>query len=126
MTCLVTLFDRKLQVVKTRLFGNFNELLSTQNVKVARFARNVECDFLVDFQFGFKLLDLILDFGIVRKRKKSINFFVLFFFLLAEWSDYPRENFGALFLLQRCGHFGYTTQSIATRCSAYAVVFTFH
>ena len=28
----------------------FNELLSTQNVQVARFASNVECDFLGDFQ----------------------------------------------------------------------------
>ena len=28
----------------------FDELLSTQNVNVARFARNIECDFLDDFQ----------------------------------------------------------------------------
>ena len=46
LTCLVTLFDRKLQVFKNSLkwtiFGIFNEFLSTQNVKVARFARNVE------------------------------------------------------------------------------------
>ena len=46
MTCLVTLFDRKLQVFKNSpkltIFGIFNELLSTQNVNVARFARNVE------------------------------------------------------------------------------------
>ena len=27
----------------------FNKLLYTQNVNVARFARNVECDFLDDF-----------------------------------------------------------------------------
>ena len=31
-------------------FGIFIELLSTQNVNVARFARNIECDFLGDFQ----------------------------------------------------------------------------
>ena len=31
-------------------FGIFNELLSTQNVNVARFARNVEWDFFCDFQ----------------------------------------------------------------------------
>ena len=31
-------------------FGIFDELLSTQNVNVARFARNVECDFLGDLQ----------------------------------------------------------------------------
>ena len=43
MTCLVTLFDRKLQVsIKLTIFGIFNELLSTQNVNVARFARNLE------------------------------------------------------------------------------------
>ena len=46
VTCLVTLFDRKLQVFKKSpkltIFGIFNELLSTQNVNVARFARNIE------------------------------------------------------------------------------------
>ena len=35
---------------KRTIFGIFNELLSTQNVNVARFARNVECDFFCDFQ----------------------------------------------------------------------------
>ena len=44
LTYLVTLFDRKLQVFKKSpkwtIFGNFNELLATQNVNVARFARN--------------------------------------------------------------------------------------
>ena len=44
LTCLVTLFDHKLQffakIAKLTIFGIFNELLSTQNV--ARFARNVE------------------------------------------------------------------------------------
>ena len=53
MTCLVTLFDRKLQVfqklAKTDHFWYFFiELLFTQNVNVARFARNLELDF--DFQ----------------------------------------------------------------------------
>ena len=46
LTCLVTLFDRKLQVFKNSpkwtIFGIFNLLLSTQNVNVARFARSVE------------------------------------------------------------------------------------
>ena len=54
MTCLVTLFDRKLQVFKNlpklTIFGIFSELLSTQNVNIARFARNVEWDILYDFQ----------------------------------------------------------------------------
>ena len=31
-------------------FGIFNQLLSTQNVNVARFARNVKWDFFCDFQ----------------------------------------------------------------------------
>ena len=47
---LVTLFDRQRQVFKLTIFGIFNELLFTQNVSVARFARNVECDFFYDFQ----------------------------------------------------------------------------
>ena len=54
LSCLVTLFDRKLQIFKNSpklaIFGIFNELLSTQNVNVARFARNVERDFFCDFQ----------------------------------------------------------------------------
>ena len=49
LTSLVTLYDRKLQVFKNSpkwtIFG-----LSTQNVNVARFARNVEWDFFCDFQ----------------------------------------------------------------------------
>ena len=54
VTNLVTLFDRKIQVFKNSpkltIFVIFNELLSTQNVSVARFARNVEWDFFCDFQ----------------------------------------------------------------------------
>ena len=54
VTCLVTLFDRKIQVFKNlpklNIFGIFNELLSTQIVNVARLARNVECDCFSDFQ----------------------------------------------------------------------------
>ena len=53
MTCLVTLFDRKLQVFtnsrKLAIFVIFDKLLSTQNVNVARFARYVESDFGDDF-----------------------------------------------------------------------------
>ena len=51
---LVTLFDRKLQVFKNSakwtIFAIFTKLLSTQNVNVAGFARNVEWDFFCDFQ----------------------------------------------------------------------------
>ena len=54
LPCLVTLFDRKPKVFKNSpnwtIFGTFNLLLSTQNVNVARFARNVECDFFSEFQ----------------------------------------------------------------------------
>ena len=32
----------KASILKLTIFGIFNELLSTQNVNVARFARNVE------------------------------------------------------------------------------------
>ena len=50
----LSLFDRKFRVFKNSpnwpCFSIFNELLSTQNVNVARFARNVECDFFYDFQ----------------------------------------------------------------------------
>ena len=35
---------------KLTIFGIFNQLLSTQNVNTARFARNVEWDFFWDFQ----------------------------------------------------------------------------
>ena len=54
VTCLVTLFGRKLQVlkklVKMNYFWHFWQFLSTQNVNVARFARNVEWDLFRDFQ----------------------------------------------------------------------------
>ena len=42
LTCLVTLFDHKLQELKLAILGIFNKLLSTQNVNVARFARSIE------------------------------------------------------------------------------------
>ena len=57
--CLETLFDRKLhfqKIAKLTFFGISNELLSTQNVNVARFARNVEWNFLCDFQTPWSFL----------------------------------------------------------------------
>ena len=49
-----TVWPSKLQIFKNSpkltTFGIFNQLLSTQNVNVARFARNVEWDFFCDFQ----------------------------------------------------------------------------
>ena len=46
LTCLVALFDSS----NWTIFGIFNELLSTQNVNIARFARNIKWDFFYDFQ----------------------------------------------------------------------------
>ena len=46
LTCLVTLFDRKLQV-----FKNLSKLIFfDENVNLARFARIIEWDFFCDFQ----------------------------------------------------------------------------
>ena len=42
LTCLVTLFDSKLQVLKTRQTGPLFCFVPTQNVNIARFAREVE------------------------------------------------------------------------------------
>ena len=54
MTCLLTLFDRKLQIFrifnKSTFLGIFNDLLSTQNANVIRFARKVEWYFFCNFQ----------------------------------------------------------------------------
>ena len=41
------------KLAKSDHFGIFNQLLSTQNVNVSRFARNVEWDFFYDFQSCF-------------------------------------------------------------------------
>ena len=38
------------KLAKMTIFGIFDKLLSTQNVNVARFARNVKWDFICDFQ----------------------------------------------------------------------------
>ena len=40
------------KIAKLTILGFFKELLSTQNVQVARFARNVEWDFFCYFQSG--------------------------------------------------------------------------
>ena len=46
---------------KLSIFGIFNAFLSHQNINVARFARNIECDFFWDFQtLWSNLLDGIL------------------------------------------------------------------
>ena len=38
------------KLAKLTIFGIFNQLLSTQNINGARFARNIEWDFFYDFQ----------------------------------------------------------------------------
>ena len=43
----------------TIFFGIFNELFSTQNVTVARFARNLEWDFSCDFQTPWLLVSAL-------------------------------------------------------------------
>ena len=45
-----TVWPQASRFKKLSIFGIFNRLLSTQNVNVARFARNVEWDFFCDFQ----------------------------------------------------------------------------
>ena len=77
-TCRVTLFDCKFQVFK---MDNFRELLSTQNVNVARFARNVEYDFFlaifkhcVDIYFCAKKIKLkSRKYFFFKKKKKCLN-----------------------------------------------------
>ena len=64
---LVTLFDHQLQGFKKSpnclIFGIFDELLPTQNENVARFACNIKCDLLVDFQtLCTKVVDFPKDF----------------------------------------------------------------
>ena len=72
---LVTLFERKLQVFKNSpFFAIFTELLSTQNVNVASFPRNVKCDFVSDFQ----TLWALENFGSVKEGKILLKVFVYF------------------------------------------------
>ena len=57
------MFDSKFQVfqklAKMTSFGIFDELLSTQNVKVTRFASNVDCDFFLWFSNIVMVVDYI-------------------------------------------------------------------
>ena len=54
LTCLVTLIDCKFKVFnnssKLKIFDIFNQLLSARKVNIARFTRDVEWDFLCNFQ----------------------------------------------------------------------------
>ena len=74
--CLETLFDRKLhfqKIAKLTFFGISNELLSTQNVNVARFARNVEWNFLCDFQTPWSFLHTYSLFHFFSRPSLSIQ-----------------------------------------------------
>ena len=85
LPCLVTLFDRKLQVLKNSpkwtIFGILNSLLSTQNV-----ARNVEWDFFCDFQTPWSCMIRVLHFS----KKKNIS-------LKAFWQHFQSEKYEAIF-----------------------------
>ena len=48
MSGTASVFEKTPQ--KCTIFGNFYQLLFTKSVNVARFACNVECEFLGDFQ----------------------------------------------------------------------------
>ena len=54
--CLTATFG----FAKTRQNWHINQLLSTQNVNLARFARNVECDFFGDFLTLCLLYNLLM------------------------------------------------------------------
>ena len=58
-------------------FGIFHKFLSTQNVNVARFARNVEWDFFCDFQ--------------------TLWIYLMFFIAVPRTSTFPIPIFDAIF-----------------------------
>ena len=62
---------------KLTVFGIFDELLSIQNVNVARFARNVKCDFFCDFQTPYVRLGWFVAYlkHCGDQRKKNLNLF---------------------------------------------------
>ena len=103
-TCLVTLFDRKLQVFKKSpkltIFGIFSELLATQNVNVARFARNVEWDFFCDFQtpwvtYKSRKLSSSRTFDNISFHEKiftTFGWFEINFSLATSYSFFGRKN----------------------------------
>ena len=74
------LFDRKFQVFKNSpkmtVMAFFNERLSTENVSVTRFARNVKWDFFCDFQTLW-FHDFFLYFSVVTEHiSKVTNCFI--------------------------------------------------
>ena len=56
-------------------FRHFNQLLSTQNVNVARFARNVEWDFFCDFQtlWWRMILEVVIKKNVLFIRVQARN-----------------------------------------------------
>ena len=57
------------KLAKIDYFGIFNELLSTQTVNVASFARNVEWDFFCDFQTLWRCLTILF---LVKQKKEAL------------------------------------------------------
>ena len=99
LTYLVTLFDHKLQffpkLAKIDHFGIFNEFLSTQIVKVARFARNVKWDFFVIFK-QCAISDRVYIMNEVTWESFQTIWFNKYFF------RYFMFHFNELFYLQFC------------------------
>ena len=63
-----------LKPTKIGQFGIFNQLLSTQNVNVARFARNVEWGFFYDLQ-TFKSPEEQYTVSWKLKKEKLVSYF---------------------------------------------------
>ena len=100
MTCLVTLFDIKLfsKLSNWTTFGIFNELLSTQNVNVARIARNVEWDFFCDFQTPWGMQFSIIQSSCnLLSKKFSLSYAVVFGEVV--WSLHEEQRSCVNFLL---------------------------
>ena len=76
---------RKLQVFKKSpkwtFFGIFYQLLFTQNVNVARFARNVECDLFLWFSKTVQKSSKINVFRLVKKELFFVSFLTVFCFI---------------------------------------------
>ena len=122
VTCLVPLFDNKLQVFKHSskwiIFGIFNELLSTQNLNLARFARNLEWYIYCDFQtlcFGASFA-FILWFSTFELELHAYHLRIPAHFLLQSSSIYLSSWAWGAVLLMLCTFRGDFRQNL---CSSY-------
>ena len=85
---------------KLTFYGIFNELLSTQNVKVARFARNVECDFFGDFQTLCKLFGVTVRLFFIESCERDIESEMEQICEIETGSTYP-EKFSSVLPMRR-------------------------